>query len=75
MRVVGGRGVGHGAHAARVQVAQVVRELLHLVVRDLAVVAHRVVARRTGRALYGLVGHLRDEFTELHCSYIKSASR
>ena len=58
MRVVGGRGVGHGARAARVEVAQVVGQLLHLVRRDVAVVAHHVVARGPRRALDGLVRHL-----------------
>lgn len=58
VRVVSGRGVGHRARATRVQMAQVERQLLHLVVRDLAIVTHCVVARRPGRTLQSLVRHL-----------------
>lgn len=51
MRVVGGRRDGHGARAAHVRVAQLVREALQLVRTEVVVVPQHVVVRRTRRAL------------------------
>lgn len=51
VRVVGGRGDGHGARAAHVRVAQLVREALQLVRPEVVVVPQHVVVRRTRGAL------------------------
>lgn len=51
VRVVGGRGDGHGARAAHVRVAQLVRQALQLVRAEVVVVPQHVVVRRPRRAL------------------------
>lgn len=51
VRVVGGRGDGHGARAAHVRVAQLVRQALQLVRPEVVVVPQHVVVRRPRRAL------------------------
>ena len=55
VRVVGGRRDGHGARAAHVRVAQLVREALQLVRAEVVVVPQHVVVRRPRRALYALM--------------------
>lgn len=52
VRVVRGRGDGHGARAAHVRVAQLVREALQLVRAEVVVVPQHVVVRRPRRALH-----------------------
>ncbi len=55
MRVVGGRRDGHGARAAHVRVAQLVRQHLQLVRVEVVVVPQHVVVRRARRALKHVV--------------------
>lgn len=57
VRVVGRRRDGHGARAAHVRVAQLVREALQLVRTEVVVVPQHVVVRRPRRTLSATQQH------------------
>ena len=54
--VVGGGGDGHGAGAANVRVAQLVRQQLELIGREAVIVPKHVVVRRAAGALEKQLG-------------------
>ena len=57
VRVVGGGGVGDGLGAPRVQVAEVVAQLLRLVCPHVAVIPEHVIVARTAGALQLICRH------------------